>query len=139
MSILQEYEKIRKSNSPKENKAIDQFLETHPQYLRCWNHQELNNINKYIKLIDSNILAKDDIKNIYIEVCNNPKLQECVIKGGMKETTKDLEKKHSKKNKKINVGVIKMNDKKTTIDRYKILTQVKVAKTTIFIGRGVDW
>ena len=94
MSILQEYEQIRKSMSPRKNKAIDQFLETHSQYLlsdvfydskvyqifkNWWDHQELSNINKYINIIDGNILGKDDIKNIYIEICSNPKLQECVI------------------------------------------------------------
>lgn len=107
MSILQEYEEIRKSMSPRENKMIQEFLEYHPQYLlsdiyynskihqkfeNWWNHKEIDNIAKLIKIIDTNIFTKKDIENIYMEISDNPKLQKYVIEYANAHIKNDIDK-----------------------------------------------
>lgn len=107
MSILQEYEEIRKSITPRENKMIEEFLKSHPQYLlsdiyynskvhqkfqNWWNHQELCNITKLIKVINTNIFTKKDIENIYMEIIDNPKLQKYIIEYANAHIKKEIDK-----------------------------------------------
>ncbi|WP_028044425.1 hypothetical protein [Candidatus Stoquefichus massiliensis] len=107
MSILQEYEEIRKSITPRENKMIEEFLKSHPQYLlsdiyynsgvhqkfqNWWNHQELCNITKLIKVINTNIFTKKDIENIYMEIIDNPKLQKYVVEYANAHIKKEIDK-----------------------------------------------
>lgn len=94
MSILTEYEEIRKELSPKEINDINNFLESHPKYLlsdvyynrdvyikfETWQaKQDLSKIKYYYKGMNRDPFIRLSFEDMMKALQDYPKLKECVL------------------------------------------------------------